>query len=610
MLFFIGFIGLGVQAQDADEALAAQYYQNGEYQKAIDLYSILYAKKPESKYIYTNYLQCFIALAQYDKALALAQKQSRRFPGNMGYKVDRPWILQKRGDDKGSEKARKELLKELKTVDQAYDLSMALLRREYVDDAIEALLIARKESKEENLFAEQLTRLYAQKGENKKVIDEAYKSLEENPQSATNLQNLLQLVLDEEDDWTYLKKKLQQGISANPHQIAFNELLMWALVQQKQFYAAFIQFRALDKRLNENGRRLMDLAEMSMTNGDFDNAVRCYEYVIDLGNRMPYYFRAQFGLLRVQYNRITKYRQYDSLALRRAINDYHKFIHSNEGFFQVEFAQRELAELYNFYLDKPDSAILLLQAIINNPRAEKHFKGQVKLELGDSYIVQGDVWEAELLYSQVDKDFKEEALGQEAKFRMARLFYFKGEFERSRAYLDVLKTATTQLISNNAIDLGMLILDNTGLDTSEEAMMLYAEAELLIYRNKFKAAEEKLQEIESRFAKHPLTDEILFARAQIGLKQQNSDTALYFFEKIISEHGADILADNALFALANLYHFQKQDLKKAQELYEKLLLNYPSSLFVVEARKRYRALRGDKPDTKENKQIMFDYFTN
>jgi len=55
----------------------------------------------------------------------------------------------------------------------------------------------------------------------------------------------------------------------------------------------------------------------------------------------------------------------------------------------------------------------------------------------------------------------------------------------------------------------------------------------------------------------------------------------------------DILADNATFQLADLYENILGDTTKAQELYEKVLLEYPGSLFVVEARKRFRRLRGD-----------------
>ncbi|MDX5320633.1 MAG: tetratricopeptide repeat protein, partial [Bacteroidota bacterium] len=389
-----------------------------------------------------------------------------------------------------------------------------------------------------------------------------------------------------------------------------SELLMWALVQKKDFALAFVQFRAIDKRNNLGGRRMMELARIALDNGDFDHAVKAYEYVVELGDRAPFFYQAKYGLLEVRYNRIALYGRFSDQDLIDAEREFKKFISDFGPYFEVEFAERQLAHLYIFYLDQPDTAIRLLEHIAANPRVKPAFKGEVKLELGDAYLMMGNVWEAELIYSQVDKDFKEDVLGQEAKFRMARLFYFKGEFERSNAYLEVLKTATTQLISNNAIDLSLLILDNTGLDSTEDAMKLYADAELLIYRNQIDQGMAMLNQLEKQFPSHSLQDEILMARAKAYIRSNQIDTALYFLEELVKNYPADILADNALFKMAQLYDYQKNDPAKAMELYEKVLLQYPSSLFAVEARKRFRFLRGDRPDEKENKQIMFDRFMN
>jgi len=156
----------------------------------------------------------------------------------------------------------------------------------------------------------------------------------------------------------------------------------------------------------------------------------------------------------------------------------------------------------------------------------------------------------------------------------------------------------------------LLILDNTGMDTTEEPMKLYADAELLIYRNKVKEGMALLSEIERRFPNHSLQDEILYARAKAAVRSNQADTAIYYLDQLLNKYATDILADNALFMKAQLYEFQKNDPQKAMELYEQLLLKYPASLFVVEARKRYRYLRGDKPDEEENNQIMFDRFMN
>lgn len=608
-LFLLMLLPATLLAQSKDEELAAQYYLNGEFEKAAVLYETLWKKDPSS-YIYTNYLNTLIALKDFDQADKVARSQMKKFPGEYAYAVDRAWIQTKANEPEKAAKLSMDLVEDVKDAEEALKLGLALTRRGYYAEAEAAFLKGRKLTNASYLFAGDLAGIYALTGNKSRMIEEGILHAMADPGNMAGVQMLFQDYLVEESDWTSLLKELRQRVQKNPEEPAANELLMWALVQKKDFYGAFVQFRAMDKRQNTHGRRIMELASICLKNGDFDNAVRCYAYVVDLGESKPYYFQAQYGLLEVRYDRIAVYNRFSPQDVVDAEQEFKKFISLYGAYIETEFAARKLAHLYIFYLDRPDTAIIILQALADNPHLKKNFRGEVKLELGDAYLMIGEVWDAELIYSQVDKDFKEDMMGQEAKYRMARLFYFKGEFERSNAYLEVLKTATTQLISNNAIDLSLLILDNTGFDTTEDAMRLYAEAELLIYRNKIKEGMEKLDELDKSFPGHSLKDEILFARAKAFIRRNQTDSAVHFLERILIEHPGDILADNALFMLAQLNEYQLNNPQKAMEYYEKLLLTYPGSLFVVEARKRFRFLRGDKPDQEENNQILFDRFTN
>jgi tetratricopeptide (TPR) repeat protein len=252
-----------------------------------------------------------------------------------------------------------------------------------------------------------------------------------------------------------------------------------------------------------------------------------------------------------------------------------------------------LAHLQAFYLGETDAAITLLLQAISIPNVLLTIQAECKLELADIYLFSDEQWEATLLYSQVEKTFKNEPLGHEAKFRNAKLSFYIGEFGWAKAQLDVLKAATSKLIANDAMELSLLISDNIDMDSSYVALGFYSKADLMVYRNKTDEALAILDSVQMVALWHPLHDEVLFKKGEIMLKQGKFADADSLFAKVTEMYPQDILADNALMKRAEIYQYQYQDVPKAMELYEKIMFDYPGSLFVVEARKRYRELRGD-----------------
>ena len=224
---------------------------------------------------------------------------------------------------------------------------------------------------------------------------------------------------------------------------------------------------------------------------------------------------------------------------------------------------------------------------------EAELQAECKLELADILLMRGDPWEAILLYSQVEKDFKENPIGHEAKFRRARISYFQGEFDWAQAQLDVLKASTSKLIANNAMDLSLLITDNVGLDTSTHAMEMYARAEFLAFQNKWEASTSTLDSLLLTFSGHTLSDEVIYKKGEISMHTKNYIQAISYFQEVAENYSYDILADDALFQWAKLTEEHLKDNEKAQTLYEQILLEHNGSIYTSEARKRFRALRGD-----------------
>jgi len=593
LLVCLSFLPVFVFAQDKDEQIAAQYFSNNEFAKAADAYEHLFSKNPQSTYLYENLLNCYFKLNKFDDAEKLVKKQIRRNDANPYYLVDLGYVFKKSGAAEKSKKQYDEILNKLKgREEQVSQTANAFQKRNELDYAINTFLKARKLNNNTLLFCIELANLYSDKKETKSMIDEYLNALQNNPQFEESIQSYLQVYIENVPDFEILKLALLKKSKEFPGNESFSEMLIWLYVQRKDFDNAFIQVKAIDKRYKEEGRRLIELGELAISNEKFDAATTIFVYVSSLGKEKSFYINSRIGMLEAKNKKIFYTGNYTENDLKILEKDYTDFLSEFGHTYFSATAQRDLARLEVYYLNNFQICVQLFQELIIMPRVEEHFKALCKLELGDIYLIKGEQWEAMLLYGQVDKDFKEDPLGQEAKFRNARLYYYLGEFGWSRSQLDVLKTATTQLIANNALELSLLIQDNTP-DSNDVPLLMYARADLNLFQNKTEIALQILDSINLQFPRHPLDDEILFKRAEVFLKKRDYAKSCNYLEQLLKEHGTDILGDNALFMLANITEKNLNDKPKAMKYYEEFIEKYSGSFFLTEVRKRYRNLRGD-----------------
>jgi tetratricopeptide (TPR) repeat protein len=375
--------------------------------------------------------------------------------------------------------------------------------------------------------------------------------------------------------------------------VVYSEVLIWMFIQQKDFDGALVQAKALDKRFKEEGVRVLQLGDVAASNKDYNAAVKAYQYVISLGNESPYYITARVNLLNSLSMKITKNDDYTPKDLTDLEKDYYAALNELGKNTSTAPLLKGMAHFEAFYLNKIDTAKTLLQEVVDMPGLNSLFIGECKLELGDILLFKGDIWESTLLYSQVSLDFKQNPLGQEAKFRNAKWYYYKGDFTYSQAMLDILKASTSDLISNDAIDMALLISDNLGPDSTNDELTLYAQADLLLYQNKIDEASVIMDTLMKDYPEHPIIMYVYFEEAKILKKKGKLPEAMDYLQKIVDKFSDGVLADDALFDLGDITENRLKDPKKAMSLYQKLILKYPNSLYTTEARKRYRALRGD-----------------
>ncbi|MCX6274909.1 MAG: tetratricopeptide repeat protein [Bacteroidetes bacterium] len=594
MLFFLS-TALIAQPPTSNRQLADQYMSNFEYDKAATIYDKIYDKDPFGTY--PNYLKCLLALRNYDAAEKLVKNISKKNPENTAYAVDLGFVFESKGDINKAKQTYDKSIKGLQPDQgQIMNLANAFFSHQNWDYALATYTEGKKLMRNIYSFNFETAEVYFQKQEYEKMIDEYLNAVAENQAYLQSVQNILQSRIGNDPDnsrSTLLRQALLRRTQRDPDQSIFSEMLIWLFVQQKDFESAFIQAKALDKRLREDGSRVMNIGSMSEANLDYPAAINCYKYVVDKGKNTSNYITARMQLLEVRNKSLTGEGSYTQDDLLKLESEYKITLDELGRDATTAPLISGLAHLEAFYLDNTDSAIVNLETAIDYPGISKAVQAKCKLELGDIYLFTGNVWDSDLLYAQVDKTFKNDPLGQEAKFRGARLDYFRGDFQWAEAQLGVLKTATSQLIANDALALALLISDNPGPDSSFDALTVYSKADLLAYRNRKDEALHTIDSLIQTFPDHSLIQYSLYKKAMIMDGKRNYAEEDSLLRKLGEQYDDGVLADDALFHRAELYEKRFKDKSKAMELYQDLLTKFPGSLYVVDARKKFRALRGD-----------------
>lgn len=581
-----------VCAQDA--RLAQQYFQNGEYEKAAEMYDALYQKNGNNDFFFDRYFDCLLALESYSEAESVLQKQIRRNDGNVKLYVSYGTLMERLGRYEDAEEQFGLAIEKLPADQYSVSrLANAFISKTKYNFAVAAYEKGGELLRDERIFSYNMGDLYRRMGESAPMINSYLNAMEDSPNRIDQLKVVFQRYLSEEDYrelQTQLYTRIQDG-SENP---IYPELLAWVFIQRKDYRNAFRQVKALDRRLNENGARIMELAEIAAEDEDYDSAIMAFDYLVEeKGNASTLYLKAKRQGLQARRMKLVEGYAYTEEELQNLEDLYTVFLDEFGYTAATASIVIELAELQALYMNKLNSAVGLLTDVIELPGVNPRVQSTAKLDLADYYLMEGDIWESTLLYSQVDKRYKEDMLGHEARFRNARLAYYNGDFQWAQAQFDVLKASTSKLIANDALDLSVFIMDNLGLDTTAQALQMYADADLLVFRNQFDAAFGKLDSLIAAFPEHSLEDDILYLKGKVYEKQRDYSQAAGFYKEVVDRFPEDIRADNALFALAEMNEKFLDNKEEAMLLYENLFIDYSNSTFAVEARKRFRTLRGD-----------------
>lgn len=587
-LFFVSF----AFSQTNDSQIAYQFYQSGEYEKAINIYEDI-SKGNNSNSYYHPHFQSLLGIENYKDAKKLVVRMSRKNTHSLIYLVDLYFVESKLKDEKSLNKTLKKIEDKIEEKQsQLVSVCNTFIKYSFYQEALNLYIIAEKSKSAHNRnYKIQKAQLYQYMDKDELMVEEYLSLLEVNPSQKINVINYLQRYLDNngienKKNYILVKNGLLKHSQKETDTYIFSEILIWLFMQNNDFNLAYLQAKSLDKRLKEDGERLYDLAETFLDNNYFDLSIKCYQYIIKKGEDNYYYIDAHINMLYALGEK-------DGADLLEIDKLYQKTLDEIGSDYTTVLLIYNYAHFKAFSLNDLSSAQIMLDDAMNMSNISKSDLAECKLVYADIMLLSSQIWTALLYYSQVEKTHKENPLGHEAKLRRAKVSYYQGDFDWAQSQLDVLKASTSKLISNDAMHLSLLISDNLNLDTSAVAMEMYARADLLYFQNRFKESIVVLDSIIDIYSGHTLMDEIYFRKYEIYNKLKDTDQSIAMLEIIISDYAFDILEDDALFHLAQIYENDKKDLEMAFHYYEALLLQCSGSIYTSESRKKYREIRGN-----------------
>ena len=580
------------QPASKEAELANEYFNDGEYEKAADLYLKL-TKNQENEDFYTfRVADCYLRLKDYDTGIDFATRLAKKNPTALQYQVLKGKFLQAKGQTESAEALWQEIItKKLKKELDFRAVGALFLQFRMFSWAETTFLQGRKTLKNQYFFARELANIYSESGDYEKSVIEWINVYLEKPVSYNEVKTVI-LSFSTPETADVIEAGLLRKSQSQQNDPNLRDLLFEFYIAAAKYDEALLQAKSLDKLNHEKGERLYRLAQVLQNNQEYERSNIALDYIITNHKDSPYYYLSYLEKAKNFDFKIFEEKKSDTVNVQAAIQNYDALFQQfgrRDNFFDAMYRKAYLAV---FFLNELTVAAQELSEIekLNIPANQK---AKAKILYGDIFLLTADYNKARLTYSEVEDKFKEDQIGALAKLKFAQLSYYKGEFDLAKARLKSLKDNTSNDISNDAMRLYLLIQDNIGLDSTTTALEIFAKIQLLVYQKRLDTALVMLDTLVYRFPTHPLADEIIWERVNIYLAKNQIEKTLFWIDKLLDGHSDGIYADDALFKKAEIYQFVLNKPQDAQKMYLDLLVKYSGSLYRVEARKRIRKLRGE-----------------
>jgi len=583
ILFFISSVGIAQNPQ-----LAHQYYSQGDYAKAAEEYKLLLQKFPYNKSYLYRLVDIYQKNGNYAKVDSLLNdKNELKHPASQIW-LAYNFLLQK-DSIKANElfdKAIKGSLKSSYLVSKSGKVLQDLFQ---LDKALE-LYSKGLEKFPNSSFELEEGRIYAQKNQPDKMMEAYLSFLDKKPNNLSHVRYILTPYLNDEsgnETIEIIKKTIISHLGKNPAP-AYFRLLEWFYIQEKNYKKAFYQLRSLYAKKEAEIGEVFYLGKKALEYHQDEVAQKIFYYVIEHSKDKILIEKSKMALLEIQMkskNEADKQNLSDTFS--KYLNE--KWSATNRILLEILYS-----DFLAFNLGKSNEAIQVLSDL-QKQALPRTIEARIKLKKGDIFLQQGHFNNALILYTQVQLDFPNNEIGHLATYKIAQASFFKGDIDWAHNQLKVIKSVHSDLISNDAIDLDMLIINNKEEgDTLQTALKELVKIKYLIFKKKNKEALKKLDSMKFNHKGQEIYDDVLWTQAKLYEEKGDYDKAIQNYMEIIDIPGEIVYKDDALFKMAKIYENKKENLMKAKELYKRITLDFPGSYWFTDARKAFRRLRGDE----------------
>ena len=587
LCFFFLLMGCWSFSQSDEEQLAADYYKRGEFKKALISYQKLYDEQPDN-YNYIFYLiKTHQELEQFSAAEALLKSKIAIYQNpaliiELGYNFE----LQNATD-----KAKAYYQEAMDKMEERPAFAVLIARQfeqhSLLDYAIETYKTGMLLEPDLD-YNRELAHIYGEQGNIELLFTHYMAYVESRPEYLNSAKRQFSTFISENKDNKnnlILRKLLLKKVQSQPD-THWYEMLSWLYIQEKEYSKAFTQEKALYMRERESLNPIIELALTALSEKENEVASEIFHYVLDNTQNIGTILTANKYLLDIETSNATTN---DFPAIQEKYKQLFSTYGISEPTLELQIAY---ANLLAFRLNKPEEASDFLKASLKLNISSLQ-QAAVKIKLADILVFQEKFNEGLIYYTQIQANSKNSTIAQEARFKVAKTSYYKGDFEWAESQLKVLKASTSQLIANDALELKLLISDNKYEDSLHVALKHYAKADLMAFQNKDDEAISLLDKILTEHKGESIEDQALYKQAKLFVQNKQYDKAIKNYEFIIAYHSDGILADDAYYYLAELYNTILEEPEKAKPLYEKIIFNHQDSIYFIEARKQFRMLRGD-----------------